>query len=580
VTTIPPARPDSGPIVGRYRLLARIGEGGMGVVHVAEGADGRRVALKVLRPHVVGDDEGRQRLAREVSSLRQVHSPHVAEVLDADPWGMTPYIVTRYVPGHSLYETVRRDGPLPLADLAYAGRRLLDAVRDVHAAEVLHRDLKPTNVVMEGRAPILIDFGLARLAEDPRLTATGWLLGTPGYLAPEMLFGDPATAATDVHGWAATIVYAATGQSPYGGGHTMAILDRTRRGEVRLHGVPERLRPLLAGCLALEPLDRPTTREVLDELDALETSARPTQVVPVVAAPSDPDPVPDPTLPWQLVRHEEPATDVIEPVRSTPPPDPPAARVPVASPTTPYTVVQPPTNPADAPPPTSIAPTPLAQQQPARQPVPQPAQPMHRPMTTAARFRRGCMLLAAGAVVATAFRVAPYVAFFALSAVVVALRGASLTQEASWRRRTTRGPRWFDGPVALAGYPWHTLRGLAGSIALLAVVGLLAAGTAGWLVVLGVPAPDALLAAGVVAAFTAWWGPFSKRVRHVVGRSASTLARSAWTGWPAVALVTALAVVLWWAAAVDGIIWAPASGGPLTQLREQLRHLVPDRLPL
>ncbi|MGA8211712.1 MAG: serine/threonine-protein kinase, partial [Nocardioidaceae bacterium] len=259
--TTTPSGPTPMPRVGDYRLLTRIGEGGMGVVHLAATPDGRRVALKVLRPHVVGDDEARERLAREVASLRKVSSRHVAEVLDADPWGETPYIVTRYVPGHALFESVRRDGPLGLDDLEHTGRRLLEAVRDVHAADVMHRDLKPTNVVMEGRSPILIDFGLARLAEDPRLTATGWLLGTPGYLAPEVLFGDDATRATDVHGWAATLAYAATGESPYGRGHTMAILDRTRRGQVDLRAVPVPLRPLLAACLSTEPLDRPTTTE-------------------------------------------------------------------------------------------------------------------------------------------------------------------------------------------------------------------------------------------------------------------------------------------------------------------------------
>jgi serine/threonine protein kinase len=550
--------------VGGYRLLARIGEGGMGVVHVAEGVDGRRVALKVLRPHVVGDDETRQRLAREVSSLRQVHSPHVAEILDADPWGATPYIVTRYVPGHSLHETVRRDGPLPPADLTYVGRRLLGAVRDVHAADVLHRDLKPTNVVMEGRAPILIDFGLARLAEDPKLTATGWLLGTPGYLAPEMLFGEPATAATDVHGWAATMAYAATGESPYGGGHAMAILDRTRRGEVRLHRVPERLRPLLAACLAPEPLDRPTTREVLTALDALDADALPTQAVAEVQPPAGDTgaSVPNPTLPWQLVRHEEPATDVL-PAAS------PTTRPPVvpASPTTPYTVVAPAPEP---PAPTSIAPTPDAGRSPVREPVVQSAP---APLSGGARFRRGCTLVATAAVVATAFRAAPYLAFLALAVVVIGLRGASLTFEASWRRRIARGARWFDAPVALACYPWHTLRGLVGSVVLLISAGLLGGGTAAGLVVLGTPVPDALLGGGLVTAATAWWGPRSHRVRHAAGRCVTALARSPWTGWPTVLLVGAVAAALWW---TSGVTWAPASDGPWSQLSDRLVDLVPD----
>ena len=272
--------------VGPYRVLTRIGEGGMGVVHLAEAPDGRRVALKVLRPHVVGDDEGRERLAREVASLRKVRSGHVAEIIDADPWGELAFIVTRYVPGDSLTELVKREGPVRGADLDHLADHLLAAIRDVHASGVLHRDVKPTNVVMEGRSPVLIDFGLARLAEDPAMTATGILLGTPGYLAPELLLGDQPTGAVDVHGWASTVVFAAQGVSPYGRGHTMAILDRTRRGEFTIDDVPAGLRPLLASALAPDPLERPTTREVAAELERLRGDDRPTTALSIAPPPA------------------------------------------------------------------------------------------------------------------------------------------------------------------------------------------------------------------------------------------------------------------------------------------------------
>ncbi len=194
--------------VGDYRLLAKIGEGGMGVVHLAQASDGSRVALKVLRPHIIGDDEARERLAREVASLRRVTSPRIAEVIDADPWGETPYVATRYVPGLSLHEHVRQEGPVTGDDLVHFATGLAEAIIAVHQVGVLHRDIKPSNVLLEGRSPVLIDFGLARLAEDPRLTQTGWLLGTPGYLAPEILYGDDATTASDMHSWAATVVVA------------------------------------------------------------------------------------------------------------------------------------------------------------------------------------------------------------------------------------------------------------------------------------------------------------------------------------------------------------------------------------
>ncbi|HSE71147.1 MAG TPA: serine/threonine-protein kinase, partial [Nocardioidaceae bacterium] len=237
--------PAPGVRVGGYRLLTKIGEGGMGVVHLAQAPDGRRVALKVLRPHIIGDDEARVRLAREVDSLRRVASPRIAEVIDANPWSDTPFVATRYVPGLSLHEHVRTEGVIEGEDLRWFAACLAEAVMAVHRVGVLHRDIKPSNVLLEGRSPVLIDFGLARLAEDPRLTVTGWLLGTPGYLAPEILYGEDATPASDVHSWAATVVFAATGQPPFGRGPAMAIMDRVRRGEHDLSGVPAEILPMV-----------------------------------------------------------------------------------------------------------------------------------------------------------------------------------------------------------------------------------------------------------------------------------------------------------------------------------------------
>src|SRR6478735_6240728 len=248
--------------VGDYTLLAKLGEGGMGVVHLARKAGGQRVALKVLRPHIIGDDEARARLAREVSSLSRIRSKWVAEIVDADPWGPIPYVATRYVPGYSLHDQVQEDGPISGADLIWLARSLAEGVASVHAAGVLHRDVKPSNVLMEGRTPILIDFGLARVADDPRLTHTGWLLGTPGYLPPEILHGEDATPASDVHSWAATVAYAGIGSSPYGSGPSMAIMDRVRRGDHDLTALPDALRGVVQAALDPDPARRPTLDQV------------------------------------------------------------------------------------------------------------------------------------------------------------------------------------------------------------------------------------------------------------------------------------------------------------------------------
>ena len=254
----------------------------------------------MLRPHIIGDDEARERLAREVSSLRRITSPRIAEVLDADPHGPTPYVATRYVPGLSLHEHVREEGPIEGADLLHFAHALAEALIAVHAVGVLHRDIKPSNVLMEGRTPVLIDFGLARLADDPRLTHTGWLLGTPGYLAPEILYGDEATPASDVHAWAATVVYAATGRPPYGKGPAMAIMDRVRRGDHELSAVPEQVVGLLRACLAPEPLERPGIHEI-------HTWLR--QQLDLATVPTPVQPVPDQWTMPVAAMHREPPTD-------------------------------------------------------------------------------------------------------------------------------------------------------------------------------------------------------------------------------------------------------------------------------
>ena len=265
--------------LGPYRLVQRLGEGGMGVVHLGLDERGRAVAIKVLREHVAHDPTARARLAREVDTLRRVRHPRVAPVLDADTDGPRPYLVTRYVPGDPLDHWVNEHGPLGVDGLARLGRGLAEALGAIHAAGVVHRDLKPANVLMAKGDPVVIDFGIAHVADEVRLTHTGMVMGTPGYLSPELLDGHPVDDSTDWWAWAATLLFAATGRAPFGIGPLEAVLMRVRRGEADLRGVDERLRPVLLAGLRPRAADRPRQEEILAALDVFAAGGNTASIV-------------------------------------------------------------------------------------------------------------------------------------------------------------------------------------------------------------------------------------------------------------------------------------------------------------
>jgi serine/threonine protein kinase len=255
--------------LGPYRLLKRLGEGGMGVVHLALDARGRQVAVKVLRPEVAGDDVARRRLSREVETMRRVRGSHIAEVVDADVTGRRPYIVTRYVPGRAIDEMVKQDGPFSLDVLLKAARGVAEALVAVHAAGVIHRDLKPGNVLMLDEEPVLIDFGIAQAVDATRLTQTGMFIGTPGYLAPEIIEGQEGGPEVDVHAWAGTLLYAATGQPPFGKGTLEMIFFNITSGKANVEAAPEPLRPVLRAAFHRDPAKRPAAAELLQWIDRL-----------------------------------------------------------------------------------------------------------------------------------------------------------------------------------------------------------------------------------------------------------------------------------------------------------------------
>ncbi len=259
--------------IGPYRIVEKIGEGGMGVVYLARDAESRQVAVKVLGATVASDPNARARLAREVDTMRRVRSPYVAEILAADITGKSPYIVTRYVPGQTLEDIVRQRGPLRGDALARLAHGLAAALAAIHAAGVVHRDLKPGNVMLDGSDPVVIDFGIAHVADATRLTQTGLVMGTPGYLAPEVIEGEPSSGASDVHSWAATVAFAATGRPPFGGGTFQSIFFRVLQGQATLDGVPAALLPLVTTSLSPSPRYRPTAAWLAGQCAGLDLNA-------------------------------------------------------------------------------------------------------------------------------------------------------------------------------------------------------------------------------------------------------------------------------------------------------------------
>ncbi|WP_052768443.1 serine/threonine-protein kinase [Streptomyces humi] len=257
--------------VGGYPLLARLGAGGMGQVFLSRTSSGRPLALKTVRSELAVDPGFEARFAREIASSDRVRSPWTVTVVDHSPPGQRPqWLATEFVAAPSLAEWVERHGPLPTPAVRALGAELAEGLRAVHRAGLAHRDVKPSNVLLARRHPLLIDFGIARAADDTRHTRTGGVIGSPGYMAPEQVTGGTSAAPGDVFALAAVLVYAATGQGPFlhpGEEPSAArLLYRIVHEEPRLDDVPPALAPVLAACLDKSPEARPTAQELPDLL--------------------------------------------------------------------------------------------------------------------------------------------------------------------------------------------------------------------------------------------------------------------------------------------------------------------------
>ncbi|MER7955714.1 serine/threonine-protein kinase [Streptomyces sp. NPDC096030] len=291
-----------GDRIGDYVVVRLLGSGGMGSVYLARSPSGRPVAIKVVRAEYADDPRFRERFRKEVEAARRVGGFHTAAVVDADPDAPQPWMASAYVVGRTLAEEVQRYGPLDERRLRSLGAALAEALVAIHAHGLVHRDLKPGNIVLADDGPRVLDFGIARALEETRLTSDGMVVGTPGFLAPEQAQGHEITGAADVFALGAVLVAAAGGRA-FGEGEGVGLMFRAVHESEDLTALPVALRPLAAACLRKDPRTRPTPREVLtwcvarreasetrDASEAPTTSeaSKASEVLPAVVTPPAP----------------------------------------------------------------------------------------------------------------------------------------------------------------------------------------------------------------------------------------------------------------------------------------------------
>lgn len=276
--------------IGSYRLLGRLGSGGMGHVFLGQSPGGRRVAVKVIRPELADTPDFRRRFAREVTAARRVSGIFTAPVVDADPAAPQPWLVTAYVDGPSLAEHVLRNGAMTESDVIRLGCALAEGIAAIHAAGIVHRDLKPSNVLLASDGPRIIDFGISRAAEETPLTHSGMVFGSPGFMSPEQADGREVGVASDVFSLGAVLAFAATGTDPFGSGASSAMLYRVVHSEPALTGLSDEMYDLVSACLRKNPGARPTPGRLIAMMNSLGAA----QTLPagdVAVSPDRPDPV-------------------------------------------------------------------------------------------------------------------------------------------------------------------------------------------------------------------------------------------------------------------------------------------------
>jgi hypothetical protein len=256
-------------LVGSYWLLKRLGSGGMGRVFLGRSPGGRLVAVKVIHPELVADPDFRARFAHEVAAARRVSGLYTAPLVDADPDAPEPWLVTSYVDGPSLADTVAHEGPMRATAVLALALGLAEGLAAIHAADVVHRDLKPSNVLLAADGPRIIDFGIARASDATVMTQAGLVMGSPGFMSPEQANGNAVGPASDVFSLGTVLVYAGTGIGPFGSGNPEVLLYRVVHGSPAFDNMPPPLRPVVERCMSKDPEQRPTSLELLALLSNL-----------------------------------------------------------------------------------------------------------------------------------------------------------------------------------------------------------------------------------------------------------------------------------------------------------------------
>jgi serine/threonine protein kinase len=342
--------PDAAPLeagdprrLGNYEVIGRLGAGGQGAVFLGRGADGEYVAVKLLHAQMAADPSARARFAREVAAAQKVAPFCTARVLQADVAGDQPFIVSEFIDGPSLHDVVAHNGPLGTVELERLAIGTVTALAAIHEENIVHRDFKPNNVLLASDGPRVVDFGIARTvnSQESAVTATGMVVGTPGYLAPEQLTGAPLQPSVDIFAWGATMVFAATGQSPFEADTLPVIINRILNEEPDLSALQEPLRGLVGRCLSKDPAARPpaaqlllqllghvgaapatpapASEELLGQGTRIASRMAPPPPVPPAPMPSH-TPPPQPMTPPPMPLHQGPMTPPPQPI--TPPPMP------------------------------------------------------------------------------------------------------------------------------------------------------------------------------------------------------------------------------------------------------------------